>query len=201
MPLSARLIKRLIDIVLTVVLMPMAILIICIFAVIIKLEDSGPCFYRRRVVGNHGNFDAFKLRTMRVDAELVLQNDPLLHMEYKQDFKLRKDPRVTKIGSFLRRSSLDELPQLFNVFCGQMSLVGPRMITGAELEKYGKYRDLLLTRRPGITGYWQVNGRQDVSYHERVKMDIFYIMNWSLWLDIKILLRTLVVVFIGKGAY
>jgi len=198
---SARLLKRITDVVLTVCLMPVALALIGLLGALIKLEDRGPCFYRRRVVGQRGDFDAFKLRTMRVDADAILQRDPQLRAEYEKDFKLRKDPRITRIGAFLRKSSLDELPQLFNVLKGQMSLVGPRMITRPELEKYGLYQDLLLAFKPGMTGHWQVSGRQDVSYEERVRMDMFYIHNWSLWFDIKILFRTAIIAVVGKGAY
>src|SRR5207253_2237702 len=140
---------------------------------------------RRRVVGPKGAFDAFKFRTMRPDADIVLQNDPDLWNAFRKNFKLKSDPRMTRIGSVLRQYSLDELPQLFNVLLGQMSLVGPRMITAPELEKYGSYQDLLLTVKPGLTGYWQVYGRQEVSYAERVRMDVEYISNWTAGLDIK----------------
>jgi lipopolysaccharide/colanic/teichoic acid biosynthesis glycosyltransferase len=138
---------------------------------------------------------------MCVDADQLLTEDPLLRPAFERNFKLANDPRVTKLGRFLRKYSLDEIPQFFNVLKGQMSLVGPRMITAAELEKYGAYRDILMTVRPGITGYWQVNGRQHVSYEERVRMDMFYILNWSLWLDLTILANTPLTVLMGYGAY
>ena len=157
--------------------------------------------YRRRVVGTGGDFDAFKLRTMRVDADRWLAENPRLLEEYQKSFKLKEDPRITRVGRFLRRYSLDELPQLLNVLKGQMTLVGPRMITPPELEKYGSYQDLLLSVKPGLTGYWQVSGRQEVSYEERVDMDVFYIQNWSLWFDFKILWKTLWKVLKREGAY
>ena len=131
----------------------------------------------------------------------VLMDDPALKAEFEANFKLKSDPRLTKTGASLRKYSLDELPQLFNVIRGQMSLVGPRMITAPELERYGQYKNLLLSVRPGITGYWQVNGRQEVAYQERVAMDVHYIENWSLWLDFRILFLTPVKVFKREGAY
>jgi lipopolysaccharide/colanic/teichoic acid biosynthesis glycosyltransferase len=152
-------------------------------------------------VGKNGEFDAFKFRSMRRDADEVLKRDPVLRAEFEQNFKLKEDPRLTKVGAILRKHSLDELPQLFNVLLGQMSLVGPRMITAPELEKYGSFKELLLSVRPGITGYWQVNGRQEVAYQERVAMDVHYIENWSLWLDLKILFLTPLKVIKREGAY
>jgi len=193
--------KRIVDVSLGVISLVFAFPLMVLAAVLIKLEDRGPVFYRRRVVGPEGEFDAFKLRTMRVDADLLLQNNPQLAAEFLKNFKLKDDPRITLIGRLLRRWSLDELPQLFNVLKGQMSLVGPRMITRPELEKYGPHRDLLLSVKPGLTGYWQVGGRQEVSYEERVRMDVFYIQNWSLWLDFKILLKTVWKVLRREGAY
>jgi len=138
---------------------------------------------------------------MRRDADQVLQRDRALRDAFHQNFKLKSDPRVTKLGAVLRKFSLDELPQLFNVVRGEMSLVGPRMITAPELEKYGEYQQLLLTVRPGITGYWQVYGRQEVSYEERVRMDVEYIRNWSLGMDLKLLWLTPWRVIRGRGAY
>jgi lipopolysaccharide/colanic/teichoic acid biosynthesis glycosyltransferase len=168
---------------------------------LVALESGWPVFYRRRVIGRFGEFDAFKFRTMRKDADAILAADPVLKAEFEQNFKLKNDPRLTRLGSFLRKFSLDELPQLFNVLKGQMSLVGPRMITLAELEKYGDSKEFLLTVKPGITGYWQVNGRQEVSYDERIRMDMYYIQNWNLWMDIKVLLQTPLKVLRKEGAY
>ena len=138
---------------------------------------------------------------MQVDADGVLAQDLGLRMEFEKNYKLTADPRVTRVGAWLRKFSLDELPQLFNVLRGQMSLVGPRMISLPELEKYGEAKMLLLTVKPGLTGYWQVYGRQRVDYAERVRMDIFYIQNWSLVLDLKLLLLTPMRVLKGTGAY
>lgn len=180
-----------------VLLSPVFLLI----ALCVKLDDGGPVFYRRRVVGQTGEFDAFKFRTMVANAEAVLKADAGLHEEYKRNFKLRDDPRVTRVGTWLRKYSLDELPQLLNVVRGQMSLVGPRMCTADELKRYGRCGALLLNVRPGITGYWQVNGRQNVLFEEHVAMDAYYVENWSLWMDIGILLKTPRIVISGEGAY
>lgn len=179
------------------VLSPLLLLI----ALCIKLDDGGPVFYRRPVVGGRGEFDAYKFRTMRPDADAVLAADHSLRLRFEQDFKLRNDPRVTQLGALLRKYSLDELPQLLNVLKGEMSLVGPRMITAAELQKYGPFGELLLQVKPGLTGYWQVNGRQRVSYDERVKMDVYYLRHWNLRLDLEILLKTPIKVVRGEGAY
>ena len=172
-----------------------------VVAVLIKFGDNGPVIYRRRVVGQKGEFDAFKFRSMRVDADAILKRDSALRQKFEMNFKLPFDPRVTKIGAWLRKYSIDELPQLLNVLRGEMSLVGPRMISPPELEKYGRAKALLLTVKPGLTGYWQVYGRQRVDYAERVKMDTFYIQNWSLGLDLKLLLLTPIRVLKGTGAY
>jgi len=138
---------------------------------------------------------------MRRDADRLLVEDEQLRAAFDGNFKLKRDPRITQLGRFLRKFSLDELPQLFNVLRGQMSLVGPRMITAPELSKYGEYQELLLTVKPGLTGFWQVHGRQEVSYSERVRMDIQYILSWSLKKDIELLLRTPWQVLRGRGAY
>lgn len=175
--------------------------VLLVIALCVKLDDGGPVFYRRRVVGRKGEFGALKFRTMRPDADAVLAADPALRAMFETDYKLQNDPRITRVGAFLRKYSLDELPQLLNVLMGQMSLVGPRMITATELQKYGEFGELLLQVRPGLTGYWQVNGRQRVSYNERVKMDVYYLENWNLLLDLEILLKTPAKVVRAEGAY
>ncbi|HZI46456.1 MAG TPA: sugar transferase [Pyrinomonadaceae bacterium] len=195
------LIKRGLDVTLALVLLVSLAPLLFMIAVLIWLHDGGPVLYRRRVVGRTADFDAFKFRTMRVDADAVLASNPEIRREFEQNFKLKKDPRVTRVGAVLRKYSLDELPQLLNVLRGQMSLVGPRMITVAELPKYGEFESLLRSVRPGLTGYWQVNGRQTVGYEERVRMDVYYVQNWSLALDVKILLRTPWKILRGEGAY
>lgn len=183
--------------ILIILLLPLFALL----ALIVLIDNGRPIIYRRRVIGTHGEFDAFKFRTMSRDADAILANDPALKGEFERNFKLRNDPRLTRAGALLRKYSLDELPQLFNVIKGQMSLVGPRMITAQELSKYGPYQDLLMTTKPGLTGYWQTRGRQQTSYEERVRMDVHYISNWSLGLDLRILFETPWRVITGKGAY
>jgi lipopolysaccharide/colanic/teichoic acid biosynthesis glycosyltransferase len=130
-----------------------------------------------------------------------LQSHPNLRAEWEQNFKLRDDPRVTRIGRFLRKTSLDELPQLWNVLRGEMSLVGPRPIVDAEITKYGTVYEMYRRIRPGISGFWQVSGRSDTDYAERVRLDAYYVNNWSVWLDIVILVRTVRSVMLGRGAY
>jgi len=194
-------VKRCLDVAGAAILLVILIPVFAVLAVLIAIDDGTPIFYRRRVVGKNGEFDAFKFRSMRREADEILRLDPVLRAEFEQNFKLKEDPRLTKSGAILRKHSLDELPQLFNVLLAQMSLVGPRMITAPELEKYGPFKELLLSVRPGITGYWQVNGRQEVAYQERVAMDVHYIENWSLWLDLKILFLTPLKVIKREGAY
>lgn len=183
------------------------LLILCapvfvVLAVMIKRDSPGPIFHRRRVVGRGGQpFDAYKFRTMYINSDTILARYPELQAELKKNHKLRNDPRITPVGMALRRTSLDELPQLFNVLFGQMSLVGPRMITLEEMDQYGKWRWNLLTVKPGITGLWQISGRSDVSYEDRVRLDMYYIRNYTLWLDLLILWRTLPAVVGRQGAY
>jgi len=170
-------------------------------ALAVKLQDGGPIVYRRRCVGPRGDFDAFKLRSMRVDADSYLDQRPDLKAEFVKNYKLNEDPRITRVGSILRETSIDELPQLFNVLRGEMSLVGPRMITRPELEKYGDKAATLLSVRPGMTGYWQVAGRQEVKYKDRVEMDMYYISHRSLLLDLQILFKTPLKVLKREGAH
>jgi lipopolysaccharide/colanic/teichoic acid biosynthesis glycosyltransferase len=170
-------------------------------ALAVKLQDGGPVIYRRRCVGPQGDFDAFKLRSMCLEADRYLDQRPDLMAEFVKSYKLNEDPRITPVGAFLRKTSIDELPQLFNVLRGEMSLVGPRMITRPELEKYGDKAAMLLSVRPGMTGYWQVAGRQKVEYKDRVEMDMYYISHRSLLLDLQILFKTPLKVLKREGAY
>jgi len=173
-----------------------------IIAVLIRFDSPGPVIYRRRVVGLNGReFDAFKFRTMRTDADEYLEHHPDLKKEFEETGKIKDDPRITQVGRFLRKTSLDELPQLVNVIMGDMSLVGPRIITRAEMEKFGKWQHNRLTVKPGLTGLWQVSGRSDLSYHDRARLDMYYIRNYTIWQDIKILFNTVGVVLRGEGAY
>ena len=194
-----RALKRSMDVAGAVVLLLLTAPLIGLLALRIKLHDGGPALFRRRVVGPKGEFDAFKLRTMRVDADEVLQRDDRLRQEFEVNFKLMRDPRVTRVGASLRRSGLDELPQLWNVIKGQMSLVGPRMITPAELQKYGDAGWIFSFMKPGVTGYWQVQGDPAAGYDRRIAMDLFYAENWSLLFDLKIVIRTPARVLRGSG--
>ncbi len=194
--------KGLLDLVLSIVALVIFLPIMVAMAIAIKLDSSGPIFHLRRVVGvGTKSFNALKFRTMYVDADERLAQDPELRHEFELNHKLKNDPRVTRIGRFLRRTSLDELPQLINVLIGQMSLVGPRMITAEERAHYGKWRMNLSTVKPGITGLWQVSGRSDVSYEERVMLDMNYIRNYSIWFDLQILWQTIPAVLKSRGAY
>ncbi len=172
----------------------------------IYFDSPGPVIFKHIRIGKNGKaFGCYKFRTMCMDADKklteLLAHDTAAKVEWERDFKLKNDPRVTKIGKFLRRTSLDELPQIFNVLKGEMSLVGPRPVVQAELEKYGEYLDDYLMVRPGITGMWQVNGRSDTTYDERVHMDSWYVRNWSIWIDIMLLWRTVKSVIKCEGAY
>jgi len=205
--LGPRISKRIFDLVAASILIALFSPLLLFIAWRIRVADGGKIFYAQTRIGKDGKpFPCFKFRTMVMDAEARLQDYlakyPELREEYERSYKLRDDPRVTRIGKFLRRTSLDELPQLFNVLRGEMSLVGPRPVTQKELEEY--YGDIAKIYRlvhPGITGLWQVSGRSDTTYSERTFLDAWYIKNWSLWYDIVILLRTIKVVLRREGAY
>ena len=180
--------------------------IFAIIAVWIYLDSPGPVIFKHRRVGKDGKeFDCYKFRSMCVDADQklkeLLNSNPKARKEWEKDFKLKEDPRITKSGAFLRKTSLDELPQIFNVLKGEMSLVGPRPIIQAEVPRYGKYISDYYMVRPGITGLWQTSGRNDIDYNERVQMDTWYVRNWNIWFDIVLLWRTFKAVLAGKGAY
>ncbi len=173
-----------------------------LIAILIRLDSPGPVIYKHRVLGLHGKlFEAYKFRTMVQNSQEILQADPELQKTFNENFKLKDDPRVTRAGSILRRSSLDELPQLINILRGEMSLVGPRFITQAEMPRYGKWGMNLLSVKPGITGLWQISGRSDTSYEDRVQMDMHYIRNWNLWDDIYVLIATIPAAIQKRGAY
>ena len=196
---SSRFLKRLIDLFGAAVLLLLSLPLVFVFACLIKLEDGGPVLYRRRVVGMAGAFDAFKLRSMRVDAEQILERDAQLSQQFQANFKLRNDPRITRTGAVMRRFSVDELPQLWNVLRGEMSLVGPRMISPAELKKFGEAAWIFNHVKPGLTGYWQISGRHELGYEDRVKKELWYTQNRSLGLDLMILLKTPLRVLRGMG--
>ena len=174
--------------------------VLAVVALLVRRDSPGPIIHRRRVVGvGSMPFDAFKFRTMYVDGNSRLS--PAQRAELQEQGKLKDDPRITQIGRLLRRTSLDELPQLVNVLCGQMSLVGPRMITQDELRHFGRWQHNLLMVPPGLTGLWQISGRSNLGYEDRVRLDMHYIRNYSLWLDFYIIYRTIPIVIGGHGAY
>jgi exopolysaccharide biosynthesis polyprenyl glycosylphosphotransferase len=190
------------DMMITIPAMILLFPIMLVIGIAIKLDSPGPILYRRRVMGvNKGQFDALKFRTMYVNGDEIIDKHPELKAELARNHKLKDDPRVTRVGRFLRKWSLDELPQLINVIKREMSVVGPRMICPEEMGNYSQWNLNLLTVKPGITGLWQVSGRSDVTYEERVRLDMHYIRNWSIWLDVQILIRTLPAVFRARGAY
>jgi exopolysaccharide biosynthesis polyprenyl glycosylphosphotransferase len=192
--------KTLLDWTLAATALILLLPVFAVLALMIRRDSPGPVFYRRRVVGQGKvEFDAFKFRTMRIEGNRLLT--PEQQQELEEQGKLKDDPRVTKVGALLRRYSLDELPQLFNVLRGEMSLIGPRMITMPELVKFGKWQHNLATVKPGLTGLWQVSGRSDLSYEERVRLDMHYIRNHSIWLDLQILVQTVPALLTGRGAY
>jgi lipopolysaccharide/colanic/teichoic acid biosynthesis glycosyltransferase len=173
-----------------------------ILAIIVRLDSPGPIFYRRRVMGRNGRqFDAFKFRTMRVNGDAILEANPALKDQWLRDQKLKDDPRITHCGQWMRKLSLDELPQLLNVLRGEMSIVGPRMMTLPELRYYGEQVKELLTVKPGITGLWQVSGRSDLDRNERVRMDMQYVHMRTWWLNIVLILMTIPAALKGSGAY
>lgn len=197
-----RVLKRLLDLTVSLLVLPIVILMYLVVALMIKLDSRGPVVFTQTRVGKNGRlFTSYKFRSMVLDAE-----ERLAELQAKNEasgpvFKMKNDPRVTKLGRFLRHTSLDELPQIINVLKGEMSLVGPRPPLPAEVAKYTREQRKRLTIKPGITGPWQVSGRSDISFDEWVRLDVYYIQNWSLLLDITILLKTIVVVLSRKGAY
>jgi Undecaprenyl-phosphate galactose phosphotransferase WbaP len=203
---SARVVKRVLDLTLTVTLGLALLPLLVWIAIAVKLTSPGPVFFGQRRYGKNGRpFTAWKFRSMVQNADAVLfehlTNDPALRQEWDRDQKLKIDPRITWIGRLLRRTSLDELPQLWNALKQEMSLVGPRPIVHDEIQRYGESFLLYQRVTPGITGLWQVSGRNDVSYEQRVSLDSYYVRNWSIWLDLYVLARTVKVVLKGDGAY
>ena len=201
-------IKRSGDVLFSLAVLGLGSPVLLVLALLVKLSSPGPVFYVQRRVGRgYQRFGCIKFRTMRPDADAVLakvlENDPALRAEYERDFKLKRDPRITFIGRFLRRSSLDELPQFLNVLRGEMSVVGPRPIVDKELQRYGAYMDEVASVRPGLTGLWQVSGRNNLSYKKRVKLDLAYARGRSFNLDLAIILRTFGVLLLpmDRGAY
>ncbi|MDR1618270.1 MAG: undecaprenyl-phosphate galactose phosphotransferase WbaP, partial [Treponema sp.] len=199
-------IKRVMDLSLVIIggiiLLPLFLLI----AILVKLSSPGPVIYGHVRLGQNGRpFKAWKFRSMVSDADerlrKLLESDEEIRREWESGHKLKDDPRVTKIGKILRQTSLDEFPQLVNILKGEMSLVGPRPIVETEVEKYGEDFGRIFSVKPGLTGLWQVSGRSDTDYAERISFDTYYLQSWSMWLDIWVLLKTAGVVLRGKGAY
>ena len=202
---TARFVKRVIDLVGALVGLTLCAPLLLAIAVLIKLDSAGPVFFRQERMGEEGRcFTVYKFRTMYTNAEAKLQgildDNPELRRQYEQYHKLEDDPRVTRVGRWLRQTSLDELPQLWNVLCGEMSLVGPRAYMPSELPKMDGLSRTVLQCPPGVTGLWQVSGRNELDFETRVSLDVHYMQDWTLWLDFYILLRTLPVVFTGEGA-
>jgi lipopolysaccharide/colanic/teichoic acid biosynthesis glycosyltransferase len=203
-----RVLKRTGDIVFSLVVLCLGSPVFLLLALLVKLSSRGSVFYCQRRIGRgYKGFGCLKFRTMRRDADRVLASmldaDPSLRAEFERDHKLKRDPRITPLGKFLRRSSLDELPQFINVLRGEMSIVGPRPIVWDELRRYGRSMDEVLSVRPGLTGLWQVSGRNNLTYRTRVRLDLTYVRQRSFWLDLGIVLRTIGVVLLpmDRGAY
>jgi len=198
--------KRVLDLAIAIPLLIFVLPLMIGVAIAIKISDGGPVLFRHERFGRAGRtFICYKFRTMVTNASerlrLVLENDPEARAEWSVDHKLQNDPRITPLGKFLRRSSLDELPQLFNVIRGDMSLVGPRPITASEIAKYSGSYSYYTSTRPGVTGLWQVSGRNQTTYAERVALDVEYVRSWTILTDVIILIRTIPAVILSRGAF
>jgi len=203
---EARMVKRALDVITVSAGLLLCWWVFAAIALAVKLSSPGPVFYGQKRIGRSGReFRAWKFRSMVKDADAQLATYLAAHPELREQWegthKLKDDPRVTWIGRILRRTSLDELPQLWNILGGEMSLVGPRPIVQDEIAKYGAHFELYQKVRPGLSGLWQVSGRSDTTYAERVALDCYYVRNWSVWIDLVVLARTVRVVLLGKGAY
>lgn len=203
---APQIVKRCFDLLVASAIIALFLPIFVLICLQARLTSTGPIFYGQRRIGrNAREFTAWKFRTMVMNADEVLEqhlrDNPQLRQEWNVDHKLKDDPRVTPLGKFLRKFSLDELPQLWNVLCGQMSLVGPRPIVWSEVAKYGKRFALYRSVPPGITGLWQISGRSNTTYEERTRLDEYYVRHWSILLDFYILLRTFRTVLVAEGAY
>ena len=195
-------IKRILDIVMSIIGVILLSPVFLIIAIMIKATSRGPVFFAHIRVGKNGKkFKMYKFRTMYENAREMIKNfTPEQKKEWEENFKLQDDPRITKIGKFLRKTSLDELPQIFNILRGDLSIVGPRPVVVKELRKYGKDKDKFLSVTPGLTGYWQVNGRSETTYDERIQLELYYVDHMSFWLDVKIFFKTFSTVFKKEGA-
>jgi lipopolysaccharide/colanic/teichoic acid biosynthesis glycosyltransferase len=205
---SQDLVKRIFDIVFSSIVLVLCSPLCLVLAIAIACTSSGSIFYIQERVGkNYKHFGCIKFRTMipnadRVLSEMMAQSADL-HQEFSENFKLKQDPRITKIGKFLRTTNLDEFPQFINVLKGEMSVVGPRPLVPEELERYGNHIDRVLTIRPGITGLWQVSGRNDIPYDQRIRIDVSYVKRRNFWLDLRIVVKTVLLTVVSKnnGAY
>ena len=198
--------KRFLDLFIIFLFSPLLIPIMLLLCLLTKITSKGPIFYGHPRIGKNGKtFKCWKFRSMCINSQEILkeilETNPQMRAEWEKDHKFVNDPRVTKFGKFLRKTSLDELPQIINILVGDMSFIGPRPVTEEELFKYGEFKDYVLSVSPGLSGMWQVSGRSDTGYEERVSFDTYYIQNWSIWLDIWILIKTVWVVLNHKGAY
>ncbi len=200
--------KRMFDVTFSLLVLALFSPVYLLLGLLIALSSPGPIFYIQERVGkNYKTFHCIKFRTMVVNADEILSEliaaSPGLRQEFEDNFKLKQDPRITKIGQFLRLTSLDEFPQFWNVLKGDMSVVGPRPLVEEELPRYGRHIDKVLTIKPGITGLWQVSGRNDIPYNRRVQIDLYYANFHNMWLDLWVILKTFVVVIVPKnnGAY
>jgi len=198
--------KRAMDLILTFTVLAFLAPVLIVIYCLVKIFDPGPALFTQLRVGRDGRtFTVYKFRTMRVDAQerldQLLASDPKAAAEWAQFQKLRHDPRVTALGRFLRKSSLDELPQLLNIVRGEMSVIGPRPVTSGEIHRYGAEYPYYTAVRPGVLGLWQVSGRNKLTYEQRVAYDVQYVKTWSIWQDFKILFMAIPVVLLGLGAY
>jgi len=206
--LNKKFAKRGFDVIFSLLILVLFSPVYLCLALLVALSSPGPIFYVQERVGkNHKPFDCIKFRTMVINADEMLlelmETSPQMRQEFEDNFKIKKDPRITRIGRFLRLTSLDEFPQFWNVLKGDMSVVGPRPLVAEELPCYGVHIDKVLTIKPGITGLWQVSGRNDIPYNRRILIDVYYAMSQNFWLDLWIIVKTISVVIVPKnnGAY
>ena len=197
-----KIVKRLFDFFASLIASIITLPFFIIIAIAIKLDSKGPVFFIHHRVGKNGKaLPILKFRTMVVGAENMIKDfTPEQKKEWETNFKLEHDPRVTRIGHFLRKTSIDELPQLYNILAGQLSVVGPRPVTEEEIEKYGKNKDKILSVTPGLTGWWACNGRSNIDYQERMELELYYVDHASLLLDLKIILKTVKITLSHEGA-
>lgn len=195
-------VKRIFDVILASVALVLLSPVFLLLAIIIKIDSEGSVFFAHTRIGKNGKkFKMYKFRTMYENAqEMIKDFTPEQKKEWEENFKLKNDPRITKIGKVLRKTSLDELPQIINIIKGDLSIIGPRPVIDVELEKYGENKEKFLSITPGLTGYWQANGRSATTYEDRMKMELYYIDHMSAELDLKIFLKTFIKVFKREGA-